>query len=292
MKKWDFRKWIHRTGSLLALLGLAYLVSSIYQKADAFEKLSPATLAFALALATLYASTNALLAHAWLNILYSLKLRPSLRWTMKAYGTYQITKYVPGNVANILGRQSLGMAAGLPAMPIARSTIWELGLLAISGSTYAVLLAPLQWEYVSIATAGAGFVLISLVLMRALAWLFDKEIAKAQALQTLFLALSGLSFVALLKFLDPEAIPDATHLLFVLAAFNFAWLVGMVTPGAPAGIGVREAMLVGMLGHLVPDEALLLAVLLNRMINVFGDMLFWLGTTLLIRLRVDKSIAG
>lgn len=279
MKKEVVRTWLHRAGSLLALFGLGYLFHAIYQKADAFDQLSSSTVAFAVLLALMYGCSNVLLAGAWLQILHSLGMHPSPRWVLKAYGTYQITKYVPGNVANILGRQSLCMAAGLPALPVARSTLWELGMLTCSASVYAVLLAPLHWKAIPALVAAAGFVLATFAFLLILTKLFGEALAMAQAQQAIFLLLSGLSFVALLKFLNPDAVPDTTRLLLVLGAFNVAWLVGMVTPGAPAGIGVREALIVGSLGHLVPHETLLLGVLLSRLINVFGDLMFWLGTS-------------
>jgi hypothetical protein len=32
--------------------------------------------------------------------------------------------------------------------------------------------------------------------------------------------------------------------LFIMGGFSIAWLLGLLTPGAPAGLGVREAALV------------------------------------------------
>lgn len=45
--------------------------------------------------------------------------------------------------------------------------------------------------------------------------------------------------------------------------------------GAPAGLGVREAVLLVLLGTTAHQETLLLAVLLSRIITVFGDLLFF-----------------
>ena len=55
-----------------------------------------------------------------------------------------------------------------------------------------------------------------------------------------------------------------------------AWLAGLLTPGAPAGIGVRELVLVLLLKGIVPEAELLLAVLLSRLVTVGGDLLFYL----------------
>jgi uncharacterized membrane protein YbhN (UPF0104 family) len=52
-------------------------------------------------------------------------------------------------------------------------------------------------------------------------------------------------------------------------------LAGFVVPGSPAGVGVREAVLVLTLEpHLPSDGALLLALSL-RLVTTFGDLLFF-----------------
>ena len=58
-------------------------------------------------------------------------------------------------------------------------------------------------------------------------------------------------------------------------AYVIAWLAGLVTPGAPAGIGVREAVLLFLLGNVLPHADLLLAVLIGRMVTVFGDTIYF-----------------
>lgn len=291
MQKSTLNRLLHRAGSSLALIGLAYLFHAVWQKVDSFERLSIPAVMLTLLLAMVYGSGNALLARAWWHILRHLDLRPSMRWTLKAYGSYQITKYVPGNVANLLGRQTLGIAAGLPAWPLARSTLWELGLIASSAAVYVLLLTPQLWPGAPMPVAAAAFVLVSIGLALLLLRLGGADLATAQALQALFLLISSVCFVALLRFLDPVAVASLERFLLVVAAFNIAWLVGLVTPGAPAGIGVREALIVGSLGNFMTHETLLLAVLLSRLVSVFGDLMFWLATSLACRPHASSAKA-
>jgi len=49
-------------------------------------------------------------------------------------------------------------------------------------------------------------------------------------------------------------------------------------PGAPAGVGVRELVLLFLLKNVVAEAELLLAVVLGRLVTVMGDLLF-LGVT-------------
>ena len=65
----------------------------------------------------------------------------------------------------------------------------------------------------------------------------------------------------------------------LLAAFALAWTAGLVIPGAPAGLGVFELVLVLWLGGVVEsgvveNEAALLATALSyRVVSTIGDAL-------------------
>jgi len=61
----------------------------------------------------------------------------------------------------------------------------------------------------------------------------------------------------------------------IIAWWAAAWVVGLVTPGAPGGLGTREAALVGIAAglHGMPlDQATALATA-SRLVTVGGDLL-------------------
>jgi hypothetical protein len=88
---------------------------------------------------------------------------------------------------------------------------------------------------------------------------------------------SGAVFVVLLKLIgDCEGL-RFRQWLTVIGAYVVAWLAGLVTPGAPAGVGVREMLLLLFLKGLVSEIDLLLVVLLGRLVSVVGDLLFFLA---------------
>ena len=62
----------------------------------------------------------------------------------------------------------------------------------------------------------------------------------------------------------------------VCGAYVIAWLAGLVTPGAPAGIGVREIVMYALLHTLISQSDLLTAIVLARIVTVAGDLLFYL----------------
>ena len=60
-------------------------------------------------------------------------------------------------------------------------------------------------------------------------------------------------------------------------AFMLDWLAGLLAPGAPAGLGVREMVLFSLLKGLVAEADLLLTIVPSRLVTVAGDMLFTWG---------------
>ena len=82
----------------------------------------------------------------------------------------------------------------------------------------------------------------------------------------------------------PSGVPPGS----LVAAFALAWTAGLVIPGAPAGLGVFELVLVLSLGGVVQEEAALLATALSyRAVSTMGDVLAATGAWGLRRWRME-----
>ena len=62
-----------------------------------------------------------------------------------------------------------------------------------------------------------------------------------------------------------------TSLLFHTGLFSIAWVAGFLTPGAPAGLGVRDVILVAVLGSTYGATIALGLTILLRMVTLGGD---------------------
>jgi uncharacterized membrane protein YbhN (UPF0104 family) len=62
---------------------------------------------------------------------------------------------------------------------------------------------------------------------------------------------------------------------FIGASFLLAFIAGYVVPGAPGGMGVREAALLGLLGVVMPQAVALSLALLIRFVTIVGDLVFF-----------------
>jgi uncharacterized membrane protein YbhN (UPF0104 family) len=94
-----------------------------------------------------------------------------------------------------------------------------------------------------------------------------------------FLLLRGLGFLLAwmaLTSLNLSQVPT------LLSAFSFAWLLGMIVPGAPGGMGVFEATVIALLDkQQFPPGILLSTVAIFRLISILAEVVAagvaWLG---------------
>lgn len=234
------------------------------------------------ALVLVYSAANILLARAWWNLLVFFEVKTEWRWAVKTYGLSQLAKYVPGNIFHLAGRQALGMAAGLPARALAKSAIWELGAISIAGGLFGVLALQLLWPEVAQWISSVLFLLMTALLFAAVRYLLSPSVAAALIWQMTFLFISGAVFIGTLAVVMP-AEASMPALAALCGAYVVAWLAGLVTPGAPAGVGVRELVLLFLLGKQIAQADLLLAVVLGRVVTVMGDFLFFMSSSTVLR---------
>ncbi|WP_306549234.1 hypothetical protein [Desulfobulbus sp.] len=276
-------KWcLHLIGGGFGFAGVVFValrLSSYTEQLD-LARFTLTTWAIIVLLALTYGVANIMLARSWWHLLTLLDVQARWRWTIKAYGQSQLAKYVPGNIFHLAGRQALGMAEGLPARPLAKSIAWELGLIAIAGLLFAVLAVPLVWSALSLSVASFLFVTFSVALYSLTRRSFCPQVAFALAWQVTFLGVSSIIFVGALAVIVPQStvIPAFPALCGV---YVIAWIAGLVTPGTPAGVGVRELVLLSLLGNQFAQADLLLAIVLGRVVTVVGDLLYFIVATFL-----------
>ncbi|WP_088891882.1 lysylphosphatidylglycerol synthase domain-containing protein [Leptolyngbya ohadii] len=84
----------------------------------------------------------------------------------------------------------------------------------------------------------------------------------------LFVLLRGAGFLLTFQALQPL---QAGDILPTLSGFSIAWLLGLVIPGAPGGIGVFEATAVALLSNHFPAAVVLGGVALYRLISTLAE---------------------
>lgn len=276
------KKFLHVAGSFLAVIAIFFVIVRFrsYLSEVNFSTVVAESWPFLVIMSLCYGISGLFLAKIWGCCLEYLEVRVNFLTTTWVYGYSQLGKYIPGNIFHLAGRQALGMAENLPAGKTMKSLVWELGILAIgaAGLFCPVFIAYFLFPFWST----SGFVGIFIFCCVTVPWLVGRllgEKIRAAILWCLsFLCIMGAIFVVLL--LQITAHPLNLGKCFILAGgYVVAWFIGLMTPGAPAGMGMREAtMLLLTRGMPIPEADLLLAVVLCRIVTTAGDFLFFLGS--------------
>lgn len=224
--------------------------------------------------------------------------------------TTQIGKYLPGNVGQFVGRAYLGRRHGL-TLPHCGATMTAEILLSIGlGLGVAVLMAALDPVGTEpLADFLPGFWVLTVLgggvvgVLGALLFFPDRigrlipagsrlrklvppplpapALALAICLHMgLYVILASGLWLVLPVFAGEAPVPFSV----TFAVFGVATVTGLVTPGAPGGLGVREAVIVaGLAPFMAPDTAIVIALAL-RAATVLGDLaIFAIGWLLLPR---------
>lgn len=222
--------------------------------------------------------------------------RVSVRAGAYVYAVSNIAKYLPGNVFHFAGRQILGARVGWSHYAIAQATLLEIAAM-VTGLCVIILVVGLSssgdalartmfgdgsllvshWRNIVIALlicgAGALVILSRVRILERIFGVSPRAFLIVLCLDTAFFALYALLAVIFASQLPVAS--EASSWATVIIAYLLAWLAGFVVLGAPAGLGVREAVLVLLLSGTAGDgNATALGLGLGmRFVNTLGDAL-------------------
>jgi len=234
---------------------------------------------------------------AFQRLLVGMGERSRLRDALGILMVSQFTKYLPGNLAHHVGRVVMSRNTGLAPGPVGIAILIELAgtalVAALIAAAFVVIhgsalpdaygLARLSFNDVVLPALLLGAFVMALALaawkwpghLRALMAPRPVDLAGALLCYALNFAVLGAIFFTILSQVAPQAGADY---FFLTAAFATAWTIGVITPGAPGGLGVREAVLLALIAPVHGAEAVLTAALALRVVTTLTDVLgFALG---------------
>ncbi|WMY75902.1 hypothetical protein RHD99_08170 [Buttiauxella selenatireducens] len=278
MKKINLRKWLNYLGSIIALLSIVFVAHRITKY---WAQIPDGTFTLKLfliiiLLAGAYGAANFILAAAWKILMVGLHQHISHRVATRIYGMTQLAKYVPGNIFQFAGRQLLTMSYGFSGKAIAKSTFLELLLLIITGAIYIFWMLPLLYPGFSVVYGLSLFIVTIVGLVLGLEWQGKGNLIKVVIKYLLFLFISGGVFLCVLYSIVDNWVVTPVLIFPLIGAYVISWLVGLVTPGSPAGVGVREFLLILFLKPLFTEVDIIMAVVLGRVVTIIGDCFFYL----------------
>lgn len=259
----------------------------------------------------LYVLSQLLAARAWAGTLAIFSVRLPRHRAETQLLVSQIGKYIPGNVAHLLGRLALARADGVPAGPFGLALLVEVGIVLGTGAvllTAMVLIAPElvgklipEGSDLSQQALSRAMVLLLVLAVCACLWIIgtglrrpegDATVALSRAglpvvLHAINFAILGLSLACVLRALEHG---HGAGSLLPVAVFIVAWTVGFLTPGSPGGLGVREGLIVLGLGLAIGNGPALAAALLHRAVCILGDLVSFAFGLALRRIRADHPV--
>ncbi|MDJ0515726.1 MAG: lysylphosphatidylglycerol synthase domain-containing protein [Trichodesmium sp. MO_231.B1] len=224
----------------------------------------------------------------WFSIIKEFHQKVNLRWAIRVYLLTNIAKYLPGNIWHFYGRITATKQAGVPVEIAILSVLIEPLLMAAAALGVALVGSTKESLFLQFLCFLAVISIIHprilnpvikyLVKIKLKVKKSDSEAATELKLERYpikpfvgeicFVLIRGSGFLfTILAFNSIEL----NHVFFIFSAFSLAWLLGLVVPGAPGGVGVFEATALALLEQKFSPGIVLSAVAFYRLISVLAE---------------------
>ncbi|MEC4985675.1 MAG: lysylphosphatidylglycerol synthase domain-containing protein [Oscillatoria sp. PMC 1076.18] len=224
----------------------------------------------------------------WFSILKEFKQTVTSQWAIIVFLKTNIAKYLPGNIWHFSGRILAATAANIPFSVATVSVIIEPLLMAAAALLIALLTVNSENWLLQLTSLVVIFAIIHPRVLNPLIKKVSKSKLKKTATiiqkkdvfqidnypvrpligELIFVLLRSIGFlltVVALTTINPSKI------ILLLSAFSLAWLLGLVVPGAPGGMGVFEATALALLREDFSTGTILGAVALYRLISILAE---------------------
>jgi glycosyltransferase 2 family protein len=296
---------------VLVLLGLALYgqAGTLWQEV---QRLSwpVVLLAFAFGLLGLFFNLM-----VWRELLADLGSRLSIPEAWRIYFIGGLSKYVPGSIWPMLAQAELGADRGIPRSRSALSVVLSYSVMTCLGLVVGAITLPFAhagavaqyfWILLLIPVGVAALSppvlnrLLRLVLRvarqpRGLASVSYQGLARTIGWATGAWLANGLMIYVLVRHLSGAR---QGTLLVSIAAYGLSWSIGFLAVFAPAGAGVREAVMVAVLHTQTTTAIALTVALVSRALSVLGDAVTGAAASALVgrrrlrQIRSDRRLAG
>lgn len=225
---------------------------------------------------------------------------------LPVYTKSNLMKYVPGNIFQYVGRNQLAADLKISHVDVACATVLDivcsmvtplLLIVVLMGKNMLELIRTYSTNFLLVLGAGIAVLVLLLLLLR---WKFREPLQryfeKYRKLlnRKILIRVLGVFLLYVAQYIISTAmyaVPavflfdvPAEKLGLFLGTYLFSWIIGFITPGAPGGIGIREAVMMLMCGSFLDTDTIMLYAVTMRLISTFGDIVAFLVGLLLDRI--------
>ena len=249
-----------------------------------------------------YASGILIASFAWVQLLSSHKIVVSKPQIISAYCQAQFAKYLPGNIGHHIGRVFLAKKIGIPVhvslqtMLIETSWFITIGcvlalvtLISFPSTDVLITGIPIKPTHF-IGTLVLVFFTLPFIVIKFTNQYCSSFIERLTGVRHIItpnfwitvrvLSIILLNFLLVGQILNYLAIniflAKESQFVSLVGVYALSWIVGFIIPGAPAGIGVREALMVTLLEPIYGSGVAAGLSLIFRFISTLGDFLAFL----------------
>lgn len=223
----------------------------------------------------------------WRRLLAGLGSPLPLSAASRIFYVGQLGKYLPGSVWPLLVQMELGRQYKVPRNRSATAWVLAMLLWLLTALLAALVMLPFTGQTAYMWAFAAAPVLLACMHPRVLNLLLGKVLSLTrqpplqQPLTGRVLAGAlGWGFATWICFgLQIWVIAirlgasSAGGLLLAIGGYAFAWSVGLIVVIAPAGVGIREVLIAGLLTPVIGSGNASAVALVSRALNTAGDLL-------------------
>jgi uncharacterized membrane protein YbhN (UPF0104 family) len=292
----SFRNIIQLLGIVITIISLVFAFQRIWAIGHAnWEKLLTINVLLIIILGGfIHGLNDFLLGWAWKKLLVWFgESNAQLKICLVVYSRTQIAKFIPGNIFQYPTRHVMGNRVGFRHPALVGAMIYEIMGVLVAGCTISIIgfpqgiyfgnsiilrlaVLPIIWIFPLV----IQFVLIHFSLGRKMGleektvWEALKNLFPTWAIYLVFFIFEGILLWCIVggsteKWFD-------VPLLYIISTYAVSSVLGLITPGAPAGLGVREAVMILILTGFIGAPAAAFVALTSRMVVTLGDVIFFL----------------
>jgi glycosyltransferase 2 family protein len=224
----------------------------------------------------------------WRELLADLGSRLSVPEAWRIFFIGQLAKYIPGSLWPLVAQAELGADRGIPRSRSALSVLLSYAVMTCSGGVVAAITLPFatagsvaQYFWVLLLIP-AGVVLLSPPVLNRLLSLvlrlsrqppLERGVSYRGLARTIAWAVAGWAINGLMVYVLMRQLAGDRQgtLLVSVGAYSLSWAAGFVAVFAPAGAGVREAVMIALLHTRATTAVALTIALVARAISVLSD---------------------
>ncbi len=297
MPSFSFQKLGTLIGTLLIAVSIFFISQQLYNYwQQLYLKLQDARLiSIILFLSIIYALSNFFLCSAWKNTIYifsNKKIQNNIN--NHIYSKSIIAKYIPGNTMQFVSRHVLMNRLGIKHKQLISSSFAEITSLLTASLILIIfghlnkIIETLNDKKIILLIILTTFLLASKKIKSIIKKITHEINTKINYILVQVTSKHICFFIisCFIFFMVYQTVNPASELKFnqLLGIYSLSWITGFITPGAPSGLGVREATITLLISNISNDSDGLIVSLAFRIITILGDFIFFAITSLAIKL--------